>query len=158
VAGALVVVITGLLTWAVWPSPAPGPRARQYGETTACLLTDQHGVTGTAAAPVWAGMREASEATLTKVQYLEVDGPQTADNAKTYLASLVQSRCDLVLAVGAGPVSAVDVEAGRFPRARFALVGGGTPAANVSLVDGTTPEAVRANVRAIVAAVKPAAQ
>ncbi|WP_329105021.1 hypothetical protein OG792_31410 [Micromonospora sp. NBC_01699] len=153
-----VVGVAGLLTWALWPSSAPEPLARQYGEATACLLTDEHGVTGAEAAAVWAGMREASEATLTKVQFLEVDGPQTVDNAKTYLASLVQSRCDLVLAVGAGPVSAVDAEAKRFPNARFALVGGGTAAPNVSLVDATTPQSVRENVRAVVAAVKPAAQ
>ncbi|MEV4627812.1 hypothetical protein AB0J90_16140 [Micromonospora sp. NPDC049523] len=154
---AAVVVVAGLVTWAAWPSP-PEPLARQYGEATACLLTDEHGVTSPEAAAVWAGMQEASEATLTKVQFLEVDGPQTADNAKTYLASLVQSRCDLVLAVGPGPLSAVDEEAPRFPRAKFALVGGGTAAANVSLVDGRAPETVRENVRKLVASVKPAAQ
>ncbi|MFK3985270.1 hypothetical protein ACI2K4_33460 [Micromonospora sp. NPDC050397] len=154
---AAVALVTGIVLWVAWPSP-PEPLARQYGEATACLLTDEHGVTGTEAAAVWAGMREASEATLTKVQYLEVDGPQTAENAKTYLASLVQARCDLVLAVGPGPLSAVDSEAKRFPTARFALVGGGVVAQNVSLVEGQTAEAVQANVRALVSTVKSAAQ
>ncbi|GAB2962676.1 hypothetical protein GCM10027280_59410 [Micromonospora polyrhachis] len=138
------------MTWALWPDPEPEPRARQYREVTACLLTDDQGVTGAEAAVVWAGMQDASLRTRAKVQFLQVDGAQTIDNARTYLGSLVQNRCDLVLAVGTAPVGAVRENAARFPSARFVTVGSGAPAANVSVVMETTPEAVRAQVDRIV--------
>lgn len=150
-AGALLAVVAGALTWALWPEPEPEPRARQYREATACLLTDDRGVTGPEAAAVWAGMQDASLKTRAKVQFLEVDGAQTIDNARTFLGSLVQSRCDLVLAVGEAPVGAVRENAARFPSARFVTVGSGTSAANVSVVTEPTPEAVRAQVDRIVA-------
>ncbi|MEV4760630.1 hypothetical protein AB0J86_36765 [Micromonospora sp. NPDC049559] len=154
---ALAVVVAGLVTWAVWPSPPPQPLARQYRDVTACLLTDERGITGEQAAPVWAGMQDASLKTLARVQYLKVSGEQTADNARTYLASLVQSRCTLVLAVGAAPVAAVGAGAERFPDARFVTVGGGTAAPNVSVVGESAPEAVRAAAsRAVTEAVGPA--
>ncbi|GAB3150889.1 hypothetical protein GCM10027290_39140 [Micromonospora sonneratiae] len=146
----MLAAVAGVVTWAVWPSPQPEPRARQYRDVTACLLTDERGVTGPEAAAVWAGMQEASLKTRAKVQFLEVDGAQTADNARTYLASLVQSRCNLVLAVGAAPVDAVRENADRFPAARFVTVGGGVPTANVSVVEETAADAVHTRVSRIV--------
>jgi hypothetical protein len=148
--GVLSVVVAGLVAWVVWPSPQPQPRARQYRDVTACLLTDERGVTGPEAAPVWAGMQDASLKTLARVRYLEVDGEQTADNARTYLASLAQSRCALVLAVGAAPVAAVGASAEKFPQSRFVTVGGGAASANVSVVGASRSEAVRAEVSRIV--------
>ncbi|MGW0432570.1 hypothetical protein ACWDV4_08490 [Micromonospora sp. NPDC003197] len=150
-AGVLVVLLAGVATWVFWPEPEPEPRARQYREATACLLTDDRGVTGPEAAAVWAGMQDASLRTRAKVQFLEVDGAQTIDNARTYLGSLVQGRCDLVLAVGEVPVGAVRENAARFPSARFVTVGSGASTANVSVVTEPTPEAVRAQVDRIVA-------
>jgi basic membrane lipoprotein Med (substrate-binding protein (PBP1-ABC) superfamily) len=140
------------LVWTVWPSrPAvPEPRARQYLDYRACLLTDGQGVIGGAAA-VWGGLQDASAATRAKVQYLAVAGAQTAANALPYLASLAQSGCDLVLAVGLAPVAAVDEGAARFPGTRFVAVGGGSARPNVSIVD--VPAArVRAEVGGVVTA------
>jgi hypothetical protein len=112
-------VVPALLVWALWPTPkqTEQPRARQYLDFTACLLTDADGVTGAQAAPVWAGMQDASQATHAKVQYLSVSGPQTVENAMPFLNSLAQGHCDLVVAVGDAPVAAVRAGAGKFPAA-----------------------------------------
>jgi hypothetical protein len=135
--GVSVVVMAGLGLALLWPAdPHDQPRERQYLEFTACLLTDSSGVNGTAAAPVWAGMQNASLATGAKVQYLEVVGPQTPENAITFLNSLAQQNCDLIFAAGELPITAVDKGAGAFPNGRFYVVEGGRPTANVSRIDG----------------------
>lgn len=150
-AGALLAVLAAIVTWIVWPEPeGPQPRAREYRDVTACLLTGERGIGGTEAAPVWAGMQEASLETLAKVQFLEVDGAQTAENAQTYLASLVQGRCDLVLAVGDAQLAAVAATAPKHPDLRFVSVGGTVTSANVSVVEETTPNQVRDQVSALV--------
>ncbi len=151
---AVALVVLGTVVWAVVlaarsPAPTP-PRARQYLEFTACLLTDERGIIGPEAKPVWAGMQDASLATHAKVQYLAVSGPQTVDNAVPYLNSLAQGRCNLVLAAGAVPVGAVGKAAAQFPGTRFVVVGPGTAAGNVVVVTATTPEKVRPAVSRIV--------
>jgi basic membrane lipoprotein Med (substrate-binding protein (PBP1-ABC) superfamily) len=103
-------------------------------------LTDERGITGQEAAPVWAGMQDASLATRAKVQYVSVSGSQTADGAVPFLSSLAQGRCDRVFAVGAVPVGAVAKSAAQFPKVRFVVVGGGAAGPNVSTVDArSTP-------------------
>jgi hypothetical protein len=152
---ALALVILGGAVWAVVvlvarsPAPPP-PRARQYLDFTACLLTDERGITGPEAKPVWAGMQDASSATRAKVQYLTVSGPQTVDNAVPYLNALAQRHCNLVLAAGTVPAGAVGRSAGQFPGTRFVVVGPGTTAGNVVVVPTTTPETVRPAVSRIV--------
>jgi basic membrane lipoprotein Med (substrate-binding protein (PBP1-ABC) superfamily) len=145
VAVAALVAAVGV-AWAVWPSE-PAPRARQYLDFTACLLTDEHGIAGPEATPVWAGMQEASLATRAKVQYVSVVGPQTADNAVPFLSSLAQGRCNLVFAVGAVPVGAVGKAAAQFPGTRFVVVGGAPADGNVSKVDVGSAEATRTSVK-----------
>jgi hypothetical protein len=127
---AAVVVAIGV-TWWLWP--AEKPRARQYRDATACLLTGTNGVNGAQAKPVWAAMRRASDTSLVKVQYLEVDGPQTVQNAASYLASLAQSRCDVIVAVGDAPVGVLRRDASRFPGIRFVAVGPGAKDAGESI-------------------------
>jgi hypothetical protein len=152
-----VAVALVVLVGAVWvvvlatrsPAPPP-PRARRYLEFTACLLTDERGITGPEAKPVWAGMQDASLATHAKVQYLAVSGPQTVDNAVPYANSLAQGRCNLVLAAGAVPGSAVGKAAPLFPGTRFVVVGDAPAAANVVAVNAATPETVRPAVTRIV--------
>ncbi|MFC3503112.1 hypothetical protein ACFOOK_19325 [Micromonospora krabiensis] len=144
-AAALVAAV--VVGWALWPEDEPEPRQREYRAETACLLTGAQGVTAPEARPVWAGMQEASLATRVKVQFLEVDGPQTAENAETFLASLVQGRCDVMLLVGEAPVDAVAATAARFPAARFVAFGAASPGPNVSVVDATDPAAVQREAR-----------
>jgi basic membrane lipoprotein Med (substrate-binding protein (PBP1-ABC) superfamily) len=133
-AGAAGAVLALLLTWILWPTSEPAPRERRYRDVTACLLTDGEGITGPVAAPVWAGMQEASVRTLAQVQFVAVPDER---NAAPYLAGLAQGSCDVVVAVGEGPLGAVAESAGRFPSVRFVVVDGETSGANVSIVDGT---------------------
>lgn len=142
------------LTWILWPAPPipEPPRARQYLQFTACLLTNQSGVTGESAAPVWAGMQDASLQTLAKVQYLAITGPQTADNGVTFLNSQAQAGCDLLFAAGDVAVATVDQAAAQFPQKRFYPVAGGTATANVHPIPAATPGDVRATVAATISA------
>ena len=73
-AAAVAVVVSATATaWVLWPDDPPAPpRERQYRATTACLLTDDKGLTGDLARAAWAGMQEASVATLVKVQHLAI--------------------------------------------------------------------------------------
>lgn len=145
-AAALVVLGVGLV-WTLWPAPAAEPpRARQYLDFTACLLTGEQGIADAAAAPAWAGLQDASLATHAKVQYLAVTGPQTVENATPFLASLAQAGCNLVFAAGDVPVAAIDQHHKEFPAVRFFPVGGGLPQSNVSPVLGQAPDEIRAAV------------
>jgi hypothetical protein len=148
----LVTVVTvGSLVWVLWPADGPvEPRARQYLDFTACLLTDEKGVAGPEAAPVWAGLQDASLATRAKVQYLAVVGPQTVANAGTFLASLAQGRCDVILAAGEVPVATVVRDASQFAGVRFVVVGGGVSSSNVSVLIEDSGDAVRAAVGRLV--------
>jgi hypothetical protein len=148
--GVAVLLLAAVLTWVWWPDPGPDPRARVYTDATACLLTPADGVTGKQAAPVWAGMQQASLATRGKVQYLEVDGPQTGRQAATYLATLTGSKCDLILTVGAAPNAALTEGAASYPNVHFVLIGKGTPQTNVTVVDDSVASRVTESVRAAV--------
>jgi basic membrane lipoprotein Med (substrate-binding protein (PBP1-ABC) superfamily) len=149
IAAALAVVV--LLVWVLWPADPP-KREREYRAETACLLTGEKGIAAPEAAPVWAGMQEASVATRVKVQFLEVSGPQTAENAETFLASLAQSKCDLILTVGSVPVGALRATAARFPSVQFVGIGGGAAADNVSVVNVDGPDSARQKTKELVAA------
>lgn len=152
--GGVVVAVgaAAALGWALWPDEVD-PRARVYTDATACLLTPADGVNGREAAPVWAGMQEASLATRGKVQFLEVDGPQTREQAVTFLATLAGSRCDLVLTVGQAQNAALTASAASYPNIKFVIVGPGKEQKNVSVINQSAPDAVRAEVSAKVAAV-----
>ena len=144
VSGAVVVAVAGL-TWVFWPAAAPPaePRARQYLEYTACLLTGERGLTDASAGPVWAGLQDASLATHAKVQYLAITGPQTVDNGVPFLNTLAQTGCNLIFAAGDVAVATVDKGATNFPDRRFYPVGGGSAHANVFPITTTGADGVR---------------
>ena len=138
--------IVGLSVWVFWPASIAPPRARPYLEFTACMLTDGQGLAGAQAVPVWAGMQDASLSTHAKVQYLQVSGPDTAANAAPYLASLVQRKCAVVVAVGPAQVSAVAAEAAKYPGVRFVVVGVSGSGKNVTSINSSVPSEVRSRV------------
>jgi hypothetical protein len=150
------VVLVGLVVFLGWPSgrQLPPPRARVYTDFSACLLTDAGGVSGAAAAPVWAGMQAASVKTSGKVSYLAVSGPDTQANAVFFVNTLVQRRCDLILAVGPTEVAAVRTQARTFGAVQFVVVertaaAGGT-SANVSTVEASSDTTVSSAIEALV--------
>jgi basic membrane lipoprotein Med (substrate-binding protein (PBP1-ABC) superfamily) len=149
-------VVAGGLAWWLWPSrpPAEEPLVRQYREFTVCLLTDERGVGGPEAQPMWAGIQEAALAAQVRSQYLSVTGPQTADNAATFLASMAQGQCDMVFAAGAAPAEAVRATARTFPQTRFYLVDPRTSAGNVS---GVAAADLRGSAKGLVATAAAAA-
>lgn len=121
------VVAAVLAGWALWPSPAPAPQARQYLDVSACLLTGPRGVTpGAPAAPTWAAMEKASLTTHVMVSYLPATVPT---DVPVLLNTLVQRRCGMIVADGAPP-GQVARAAKANPRQRFLLVSSsGTEAA-----------------------------
>ncbi|MEV5752125.1 hypothetical protein AB0L00_30270 [Actinoallomurus sp. NPDC052308] len=147
-----VAVVVAATAWALWPS-GPPPRTRQYLAFKACLLTDSTGLSDKQAASVWSGMEKASLKTRARVQYLPAFGPKTLANTQPYLRSLFQRRCDVILAVGEAPVSAVTAEAARHPKTRFVVAGpGGGP--NVTSVQADSPELTAVISDAVVHAVR----
>ncbi|MFD9795022.1 BMP family ABC transporter substrate-binding protein [Streptomyces sp. NPDC059070] len=134
------------------PGP-PDPRARQYRDVDACLLTGPQGVTeGTPGAPVWAGLQDASAATRARVNFVPVTGEQTAGNATPFVNGLIQRSCDVVVAVGGAPVAAAEAAAKDHPKVRFVLVGGKSTAANATVVapgDQVRAEVARAVERGV---------
>lgn len=157
IAAAAAVVAAGgsLSAWLLWPSsPAiPGAdRVRQYSNARACLLTGAAGLTSSQAAAAWSGMEEASLATRAMVSYQTATGPATGAAALPYLTGLVQVRCQVIVAVGAGPAAAVADAAERFPAVRFVVVGGRAGRRNVASAPSAPPSAEREAIRAEVAA------
>ncbi|MFF7198687.1 hypothetical protein ACFZAM_33890 [Streptomyces sp. NPDC008079] len=170
-AGAAAVAVAATVTALVLTSSGPGKeralppaRARTYTDQQACLLTGERGLADPAAAPVWAGMRDASAGTHAKVSYLAMAGEQSAAAAGPYLATLADRKCTVVLTVGAGPDGAVPAAGPKFPGTRFVVVGekavgekaggtGGTadaPGANVTAVPGGSAASTRKAVEAAV--------
>ena len=157
-AGVVVAGVAAVLVW--WPdhddSALPPARARVYADFSACLLTGGQGLASPGAAPVWAGMQDASGDGRVKVSYLAAAGPVTEANYLPYLNSLVQRRCDVVVTVGEPGGSAALGQAAAHPAVRFVAVGGsGRAASNVSAVRET--ERTRAEVAGAVRAAADAA-
>jgi hypothetical protein len=135
VGGLAAVLAVALSAWALWPAPDVEPRAREYRDVTACLLTDRQGVTGPNAVPVWAGMQTASARTHGQVRYLAVTGDQSVANAQAFAGTLVAGRCAVIVAAPGIADGAVRALAGHYPAQQFLVVGGASPATrNVSRV------------------------
>jgi basic membrane lipoprotein Med (substrate-binding protein (PBP1-ABC) superfamily) len=138
-AGLLAVTLIAGLVYLAWPGPGyrPAVRARAYADYTACLLTDATGVTGTTGAPVWAGMRAASQVTAAQISYLVIQGPDTAANANLYVNTLALRGCRVIVATGALPARGVTDRASAYPHLRFITVASGpSDAANVAAYTG----------------------
>ncbi|MEV7235912.1 BMP family ABC transporter substrate-binding protein [Streptomyces sp. NPDC051020] len=102
----------------------PDARARQYRNFNACLLTGDKGVVaGSPAAPVWAGMQQASADTRARVTYVPVMGEQTVSNAQPHMNSLMQRRCGIVLASGPAQAEAARSVAKSHPETPFVVIG-----------------------------------
>jgi hypothetical protein len=132
VRGAAVAVAAAVLLvagWMLWLRPAAvvaaAPRARQYLDSSACLLTGAGGVTpGTAGARAWRAMESASLASHVMVSYLPAAGPA---DAGAMLDTLVGRRCGLIVVTGASRVQVAGAAKAN-PGHQFILVAGGAAA------------------------------
>jgi hypothetical protein len=86
--------------WALLsPSAVVAPRARQYLDVSACLLTGPSGIAaGTPGAQAWHAMRSASLASHVMVSYLPDTGPA---DVPAMLNTLVERRCGVIVVTGA---------------------------------------------------------
>lgn len=152
-AATLVVGVAATAAGLLWPTePSQSPdRERHYKTTTACLLTDDKGLNGDVAKAAWAGMQDASLATLIKVQHLAVNGPQTAANGLTYFNTLGVRKCTVIIAVGDAPVAAMADGYPQFPHTRHVAIGGDTRGRPLTTVDTSSPATIQSQVREIVA-------
>jgi basic membrane lipoprotein Med (substrate-binding protein (PBP1-ABC) superfamily) len=134
---AVSVIIGGALIWFLPEDEAP--RARQYTAFKSCLLTNAKGISEKPASAVWQGMQQASLKTHSKVQYL-ANTEVKSTNAVPYLGSLLQTRCDLIIAVGDTQTAAVSASAGSHPDTKFVVVGTTAKLPNVTSVNSTAED------------------
>jgi len=148
-AGALLIAVAIFL---LWPRSEEEPRARQYRDVSACLLTDSAGITSPEVKPVWAGMQDASLKTLGQVRFLSVAGPQDVANGRTFVNSLVLGKCAVIVAAGKLPVETVNAVARESPNQKFIVVGDVSPGSgNVSVISASGDDATRAAVSSAIA-------
>jgi hypothetical protein len=125
---ATVAAVAVLITaWMIWPRPATvtAPRARQYLDASACLLTGSSGISaGTPGAQAWRAMQAASLASHVMVSYLPSTGP---GDVPAMLNTLIERKCGVIV-VTQGSRSQVASAAQANPGRRFILVAGGTAA------------------------------
>jgi hypothetical protein len=150
---AAVVVAIAVVAWFARSGPAAEPKPRQYADVTACLLTDSGGVTADLAKSVWAGMEDASLHTHGQTRFLPVLGDQGAANAQSFLGTLILGKCAVIVAVGPGPVAAVDAPAPQHAGQKFIVVNAdATHTANVMIVSKESTSDIRV---AVTVAVQP---
>ncbi|GAA3207077.1 hypothetical protein GCM10010468_22980 [Actinocorallia longicatena] len=78
-------------------------------------------------------MQQASLKTRSKIQYL-ANSEVKSTNALPYLGTLIQTRCNLIIGVGATQTTAVSSGARTYPKLRFAVVGAASETRNVSSI------------------------
>ncbi|NUT32679.1 MAG: hypothetical protein HOV79_06335 [Hamadaea sp.] len=144
--------LTGIAVFALWPRAEEQPRARQYRDVSACLLTDSTGIASAEVKPVWAGMQDASLATLGQVRFLSIAGPQDVANGRTFVNTLVLGKCAVIVAAGKLPVETITTVARESPNQTFVVVvpGGSPPSpgtGNVSVISAAGDDATRDAVR-----------
>ncbi|MGH1555885.1 hypothetical protein ACRAWF_40835 [Streptomyces sp. L7] len=77
-------------------------------------------------------MQDASLRTHTRVSYSSVTGEQSTANARPFLNAMLQSSCEVVLAVGDVEVKAAQETTERYAKIGFVLVGGDTDSGSSS--------------------------
>lgn len=146
-AGVAAVVAVGIVLWPTSsPRTLPPPRALVYNDFQACLLTGSHGLNDAKVTPVWEGMQDASKATQAKVSYLTATG----GDAGPYLATLLQRKCNIVLAAGTAQSAAAIEQAAKHPDVRFVVVGSSGAATNVTVLPDEPADRQRAAIARLI--------
>ena len=125
-----------IIAWMLWPRPATAapPRARQYLDASACLLTGSSGVTpGTPGAQAWHAMQSASLASHVMVSYLPSTGPA---DVPALLNTLVERRCGVIVVTAAARIQVTGVAKAN-PGRRFIVVTSGAAAGSAAVPPNT---------------------
>ncbi len=148
---AALAAVLAVVAWFAYPGPAPQepPRAREYRDYDVCMLTGQDGLTGQEAKQVWEGLQQVSLQTKVRVSYLAVAGEQSEERAAQFVATQIQQRCGIIVAVGPHQVAAATAAAARYPDVRFVAVNGTASGPNLLNV---SPANVGAQVRPLIPA------
>ncbi|WP_211588759.1 BMP family ABC transporter substrate-binding protein, partial [Allorhizocola rhizosphaerae] len=119
-------VVLAVVAWFAYPGPQPAeqPRAREYRDYDVCLLTGDQGMAEPETKQVWDGLQQVSLQTKVRVSFLEVSGEQTEARAAQFVATQVQQRCGIIVAVGRHQVAAATAAAARYPDVRFVAING----------------------------------
>ena len=121
---AALAAVLAVVTWFAWePVPPETPRAREYRNYDICLLTGEQGIATGPAKAAWEGLQTVSLETKVRLSYLTVTGEQTAARAQQFVASQVQQKCGIIVAVGAHQVAAVNEVKDKYPTVRFVVTG-----------------------------------
>ncbi|MDI1462731.1 hypothetical protein QEZ54_17285 [Catellatospora sp. KI3] len=132
-------LVVGAYGWLWWESSRPEPPlSRPYRTQAVCLLTGAEGVAGEQNRPVWTAMQRASVETLVRAQFLEITGAQTVENGRSYLPTLSQGNCGLVVAADEIAIATVLDGAHSFPAQGFLIAGTGASQPNVIVVTSAT--------------------
>jgi hypothetical protein len=136
----IVAVLAAVVVW--WPRSEP-PRQRVYREFDVCLLTPGEGLADPQAAAVWAGAQDVSLERSVRLLYLPVTGQQTPARAGEFLASLVGQGCDVIVAVGAAPVLAVQAAGESYASTTILTVGDEIDGSSSEAITSSTVDALR---------------
>ena len=133
-----------IVAWMLWPGSATvaAPRARQYLDATACLLTGASGVSrGTVGAQAWNAMESASLASHVMVSHLPSAEPA---DVPTLLNTLIERACGVIVVTGASQKQVTNAARAN-PGRNFILVTGGGAAGPVAVLpNAVTVSAARA--------------
>jgi hypothetical protein len=126
--------ILAVVAWVAWPPPTPKdpPRAREHRDFDMCILTDNQGLRSAPAAKTWAALQEVSKRTTVRLSYLTVSGEQTEERAKQFLATQVQQRCIIIVAVGQTQTAAANAVKSTYPQVSFLSVNSESDAATIA--------------------------
>lgn len=123
IGGGIAGLVVAVAAWLVWPEPPERtPRALEYQDFDVCMLVGSGGITGDSAAAAWAGLQGVAAEAEVRLSYLTVSGPQTEEQAKLFVPTLVQQGCDVVVAVGANQVAAARALTSTYPNVKFLVV------------------------------------
>jgi hypothetical protein len=159
--GVTLTVATALIGVLIWPAQSGGvkihqsaARVRLYSPYTACLLTGPKGLADPVAAPVWAGLREASASTTAQISYLTIMGPDTTANAETYINTMALRGCSTILAAGAVPADGALKAASSWSNRRLIAIEPASaeakPPGNLTVIGRTAPAALAAQIKTLV--------
>jgi hypothetical protein len=126
-------IVLAVAAWYAWEPTRPDtPRAREYREYDVCLLTGAQGIAVDPAKTAYEGLQAVSARTDVRVPPVSVTGEQTEARARQFVASLVQQRCGVIVAIGDAQTAAVAADRERYPQVKFVTLTGSESAADVT--------------------------